>query len=424
MKSKEIDALQPGQWLTYEPAPGLRIEATAKYRSWTYRYKSPVDGRMRQVQLGRWPGMTLAAALAAWGKLRSERDAGRDPALQKKAQRADEREAQAARQRRRGAPTVAEVCADYMVHVRRSRKKKGADEVERLFDKLLGDFAGRLAVETTRTDAFDLLERLAATPVQASHLRGELGGAWDYALDAGRLPPETPNWWRQIKRGKLQSKGRRLQGEHIGTAKRVLSDDEVSTLLRWLPNFSKLVHDALVLYLWTCARGAEITAMRGDEVREEETGLWWTVPKAKTKNARITHAGDLRVPLVGRAAAVVRRRKEVHGDGYLFPSRGRYGHVEQKTIGAGVHYHMPYSNAHPDCFRPRLPVERWAPHDLRRTGRTMLSALRCPRDVAEVIVGHVLPGVEGVYNRHHYDAERREWLTKLSDRLEELASGA
>lgn len=51
----------------------------------------------------------------------------------------------------------------------------------------------------------------------------------------------------------------------------------------------------------------------------------------------------------------------------------------------------------------------------------MLSAMGCPTDVAEAILGHVQPGVQGVYNRYAYDAERRLWLTRLADRLEAIA---
>lgn len=57
-------SLAPGQHIVIEGAPGLRLEATATARAWTYRYRSPVDGRMRQVKLGRWPAMSFPAALA------------------------------------------------------------------------------------------------------------------------------------------------------------------------------------------------------------------------------------------------------------------------------------------------------------------------------------------------------------------------
>jgi integrase len=69
-----------------------------------------------------------------------------------------------------------------------------------------------------------------------------------------------------------------------------------------------------------------------------------------------------------------------------------------------------------------LPVSHWAPHDLRRTARTRLAALGCPEEVSESILGHVLPGVQGVYNQHAYDAEKVEWLKRLSEHLESLAA--
>jgi len=76
--------LQPGQHIMVEGCPGLRLEATATPRSWTYRFKSPVDGRMRQMKIGRWPAVSLPKAMSAWQQLRDERDAGTDSVLAKK----------------------------------------------------------------------------------------------------------------------------------------------------------------------------------------------------------------------------------------------------------------------------------------------------------------------------------------------------
>lgn len=165
--------------------------------------------------------------------------------------------------------------------------------------------------------------------------------------------------------------------------------------------------------------------MEGGEVRQEAGGVWWwTIPKAKTKNARHESATDLRVPLFGRALNVVLRRKERFGDGWLFPAKRRDGkltHSEQKAVQVAVYYHQPYSTTRPELERARLPVTHWAPHDLRRSARTLLAAMGCPGDVAESVLGHLIPGVAGVYNRHQYDAERVEWLRRLSERLDELA---
>ena len=81
---------------------------------------------------------------------------------------------------------------------------------------------------------------------------------------------------------------------------------------------------------------------------------------------------------------------------------------------------MPYSETKPEDYRPRLPVTNWAPHDLRRSCRTQLAVLECTEEVAEAVLGHMKKGVVGVYNRHAYDKERREWLSKLDSQLEGL----
>lgn len=159
--------------------------------------------------------------------------------------------------------------------------------------------------------------------------------------------------------------------------------------------------------------------MQAGELTDEADGLWWTLPAAKRKTRRSATATDLRVPLVGRAEAVVRRRLEAAAGDWLFPGRVA-DHIAQKVLGVAVWSHMPGCALRPDWVRPRLPVADWAPHDLRRTARTMLGALGCPAEVAEAILGHALPGVLGTYNRHGYDAERRAWLTRLAERLEQL----
>lgn len=72
------------------------------------------------------------------------------------------------------------------------RAPAGIKETERLFRKRLDDIAGKQAAALTRAEAFKLLEDQSGTPVSTGQLRGELAAAWDYALDAGRLPESSP----------------------------------------------------------------------------------------------------------------------------------------------------------------------------------------------------------------------------------------
>jgi len=96
--------------------------------------------------------------------------------------------------------------------------------------------------------------------------------------------------------------------------------------------------------------------------------------------------------------------------------------MAQTVVQHGVYYYQPYCKIAPNYERPRLPVRDWSAHDLRRTTRTLLATLGCPNEVAEPVLGHVQPGIVGVFNRHTYDQERREWFTRLSHRLEEIAA--
>ncbi|MFS2023840.1 tyrosine-type recombinase/integrase [Massilia sp. CT11-137] len=416
--------LQAGEHITFADHPGLRLEARAKCRTWIYRYKSPSDGKMKQAKLGQWPAMSYHKAVTEWEQVKTQNRAGRELAAERQQAREAQRaaaEAERLRKKREGY-LVRHVIEDYCEHLARVRKAKGAAEARRTLVKGAEPIAELPAGDLTRAEAFDLLELYVDTPVQCGKLRAELAGAWDYALDAGRLPEDTPNWWRQIMRGRLKSKGKRIAGVTIGTAKRTLSQDELRVLIAFLPNFSRNVSDVLALYLWTGARGAEIVQMEAHEIAQEDGVLWWTCPKAKTKNARFDQATDFRVPLFGKARQVVERRLAVEKSGYLFkPVKKREGHVEQKVVQTSVYYHMPYSMTNPEVERPRLPVTRWSPHDLRRTVRTQLAALGCPKDAGEVMLGHMLPGVEGVYNQHDYDAEKVVWLTKWSQVLESLS---
>jgi integrase len=62
----------------------------------------------------------------------------------------------------------------------------------------------------------------------------------------------------------------------------------------------------------------------------------------------------------------------------------------------------------------RPPVEDWTLHDLRRTARTLLARTGIRDDIAERCLGHVIKGVEKVYNRHTYLEEKRDAFEALA----------
>ena len=414
--------LKPGEHMTIEGCPGLRLAARDTRKTWIYRYKSLDTGQMKQVAIGHWPATSVQTAALKWQTLRDQRSAGADPVKQ----RQNERQAKRSDPVDPQSYTVGALVQDFITgHLAVNRKEDGALSASRALQEALKanpQFEGRTAASITRSDAFDLLDAKKATPTAAAKLRSLFGAAWDYALDAGRLTGDTPNWWRVVMKGRLKSKGKVMDGKHVGQQRRVLSAAEVAQLLAWIPAMHANGRDAVVMHLWTCTRGGEILAMRKDQVGEESDGWWWTIPKVATKTARFAEAVDLRVPLIGRALDVVQRRMAAAGPaGWLFEgSEGE--HYRQKDFSTYVYSLQPYSSK----VKQRqseglvLPVTGWSPHNLRRTGRTLLASLRCPDEIGEAILGHMPAEMVATYNAYTYDAERRDWLGRLADHLEAL----
>ena len=65
-----------------------------------------------------------------------------------------------------------------------------------------------------------------------------------------------------------------------------------------------------------------------------------------------------------------------------------------------------------DAKLPKMP--NWTLHDLRRTSRSLLSRAGIRPDISERVLGHAIAGVEGIYDRHKYDAEKAAALGKLA----------
>lgn len=421
--SRDAKLLQDGGHLFVDGCPGLRLVARGGMHSWVYRYKDDA-GRMKQIGLGKWPAMALHEATAAWAELKGERSKGIDPVREKKAQRNFSESGVTPERKYTVRDLVNDFCAG---HLRENRSDASYKAAESLFNRVFDDapdFAAQEANTVTRKDAYALLDSRRDTPTATIKLRGLLGAAWAFGLDSGNLDGTALNWWREVMQGRLKSKGKVMGGEHVGRTSRVLSEAEVGVLLGWVHNMHSVGRDTVIMQLWTCLRGGEVLAMTPDQLSEEGEILWLTIPKAKTKNARFENAKDHRTPLFGRARAIVEERvKNLGQSGFLF--EGTLGcQYQQKTFSTYIYTLQPHSNKVQMRQGDGLvcPVVGWSPHDLRRTGRTMLADAGCPNEVAESILGHMPAGIVGVYNLSKYDAERVKWLSVLSQRLEALCS--
>jgi integrase len=62
----------------------------------------------------------------------------------------------------------------------------------------------------------------------------------------------------------------------------------------------------------------------------------------------------------------------------------------------------------------------WTNHDIRRTVRTKLSALRIAEEVREAVLAHARPGIKGHYDMHHCLDEKRDALTQWAAKLRDI----
>ena len=127
------------------------------------------------------------------------------------------------------------------------------------------------------------------------------------------------------------------------------------------------------------------------------------------------------MPLSNAALAVIEAQPKIGGCDYVFPSR-----TETPFSGFGK------SKAKLDkavllCVKKRNkkraevePLPNWTLHDLRRTAKTLMARAGVRPDISERVLGHVIAGVEGTYDRHSYANEKCDALEKLAAMIERI----
>jgi integrase len=378
------------------PHTGLRLQAGKSTKTWIYRFRLS-DGRLRQLTLGHYPGMTLAGAREAVTAAKAIRDQGLDPAEAKAAEKRAAAAAQAAEARAvLGRRTLGQLIEDYTSE--HLVKRRRPDEAKRMLEKEVpAALRARPAAEIRRSEIQALLDSIVRRPAPriAIMLRSELRGVWSHAILRDRLPQDTANPVTDTRVPRTVSRDR------------VLSDAELRSFLSWLPtaNVSQAVKDALMITLYTGARSGEVVAMRWADLDIEAAE--WRIPGA-TRKTGAAHLVFL-APLI---VALLKRRKELVGKGcaWVFPRpRDTKMHINQKTLTWQV------------LKSGRAGLAPWTNHDLRRTCATGIARLGFHRELVSRILGHYGRGATAIYDRHRRDAEAKEAWTVWADQLAVLA---
>ena len=129
-------------------------------------------------------------------------------------------------------------------------------------------------------------------------------------------------------------------------------------------------------------------------------GLFRTQPREKG------NPGKLQLPEA--AVDIFHAQPRFAGNDYVF---------------AGTHGRRAFAFARDKAnFDKACGVTNWRLHDLRRTARSLMSRAGVQSEHAERVLGHAIGGVEGIYNRHSYDAEKADALRKLAALIERIVT--
>ena len=187
---------------------------------------------------------------------------------------------------------------------------------------------------------------------------------------------------------------------------RILSDSELAALWRATAGLSYPAGPFVRLLLLTGQRLREVAEMTWPEIDLDKR--LWSIPADRMK-ADAAHI----VPLSPEAAAILEGLPRWTGPFVFTSTSGR----RPTANFSGIKERL-------DALLPG--IDPWRFHDLRRTMRTGLSALRIADTVSELCIAHTQKGLHKVYDQHSYLDEKRRafelWAGRLLSIVEPAAS--
>ena len=264
-----------------------------------------------------------------------------------------------------------------------ARKLRSISEIDRFLKRMTDAWNGREFASIGRGDIAKLLDKIESKngPRQATYCLQVFSSLanWYAARDDNYRSPIV----KGMRRGSPTRRDR------------VLNDDELRTV--WAAADGQ--YGAFVkLALLTAQRRDKIASMKWEDL---DNGVWTIETEEREKG----NAGELVLPEI--AVDIIKAQPRFGSNPYVFAGRG------DTHINA-------WSQSKREFDAKLKDVEPWTLHDLRRTARTLMTRAGVSDRVAEQVLGHVIGGVEGIYNQHEYREEKAHALRALAGLIENI----
>lgn len=202
---------------------------------------------------------------------------------------------------------------------------------------------------------------------------------------------------------------------------RTLSEDEIKHLASLLPD-AKLptyVEHAIYIALSCCTRIGETLMARWENV--DFAASEWFIPEVDTKGKSPAH----RVFLSEFARKQFEQLKEISGESeWCFPSMDGKTHIGVKTptkLIADRQKDSPLQKRTSKSKSLLLTGGKWTPHDLRRTGATLMQRVKVDMHIADLVLNHAQPNkMMATYQHYDYWNEKVNAWQLLGQYLEGL----
>ena len=378
--------------------PGLRCRVMPSgERTFVLLARFSRDGNPTRRALGSYPILSLAAARDKAIQWKRQLAAGVDPAAEEERRRREED-----RKRQNSFAAVAE---QFIAHIHRQKLRTAADMERDLRKAFVAEWGGRSITDITPDDVKRVIRRTIDR------------GAKYQAFSDFTLIRRVFNWSLGTDDHGLQFNpcSRLRPADLIGpraSRDRVLSDAELRALWRATERL-KYPYGALYqMLVLTGLRLGEVCGARWSEFDLDRRE--WTIPAARMKKTR-AGAKPFVVPLTEAMIEVLSDLPRFNSGDCLFSLS-----LGKTSVRVDSFSHV---KAELDAFmREELngPLPDFVNHDVRRTVRTHLSALRISEEVREAVLAHVRPGIKGAYDHYQYLDEKREALTLWNARLRSI----
>ena len=375
---------------------GLGVRVTPKGKI-TFQLRYRYQGAAKRLDLGSYPLMSLKEARREAQRLRAQHEQGHDPQIVRLLEKQTILKADSV-----------ETLFRQWYEAYCQKNKKGHHDILRSFEIHVFPVIGKLPVaQVSLHEWLNLLEKHAALrPGIAECILINAKQMLKWALRR-HLIPASPLAGINAKED-LQIK--KLPGS------RTLSGDEITRVWRAIDLSRMAAKNKLFLKLclmYGCRNGELRLAQKS---HFDFGKAVWTVPAGNHKLGHATGKPLLR-PITPETEPLIKEAMALsNGSRNLFTNTG-----SDEPMGTSAPLALPYNVMQWLRRHEKFEMEHWSVHDLRRTARTNFSTLTEPH-IAEIMLGHRMPGAWQVYDHYDYLPEQAKACTAWAKRLESLTA--